>query len=484
MARLKGQLSSIDLRIPFSTRSGGSVHDLRDSLEMDIEWTDSTAKDIVTGTTLSGSFSSVAGPSSYLSGYQPATNCKLSPGRGLHLWASSEFTLSMWINFNNVGLAANIVSADYAPIHVNTDGSSHTASPKFTSAVIVDGSPSVNSTNWRLGFGYAQAGTAPAVSRLLVDTYDNSNYRNFTYARSGLGLFDQGALARQIKAASWHHYVVRHVTRDGGRPGETQLWVDGERRSEWIGTSLNSTLFPPGGGVFSSDDVAFISAASSTQIGPYSESLSHLVPSSSDNVWLSHYSFAQVASWRRRLDDRDIIALYRGGLNGVYSTRSTSIGLPPLAMRAESLLQSRQSVGFPGSRSHLADGFRDTSSIIGARNVYLGSNSIVGRLSTEHTQEITGTVQQSVIDASASPKRYPADESSYFDSIEAADFTMIDGSRASACIRIAIPTLSSSDNWQFAGRADSAMAHNVVGPFTGSMFLSSALRSSDSSPVG
>ena len=63
MARLKGDLTSIDLMVPFSTRPGGRVFDLSKDLHFEIQWDGVNIIERFTGDILNGAgHTSISGP--------------------------------------------------------------------------------------------------------------------------------------------------------------------------------------------------------------------------------------------------------------------------------------------------------------------------------------------------------------------------------------------------------------------------------------
>jgi hypothetical protein len=107
MARLKGDLTSIDLATSFSIKSGGRIFDLSKDLDFEIVWDGSNIVDRFTQDILTGSgHSATAGPTMTAQAFSIASTGSFENLDPNLSWANDEFTLAFWAKFNDVNFAS------------------------------------------------------------------------------------------------------------------------------------------------------------------------------------------------------------------------------------------------------------------------------------------------------------------------------------------------------------------------------------------
>lgn len=469
MARLRGEITTIDLMKPFSVRSGGRVIDLSKDLHFEVQWDGSNVVERFTGDVLGGSgHAEEPGPANHTgstisgSSYFPNLVPNIS-------WANDEFTISFWVKFNDVGF-----TNDYFGVQRQIDfiaARSSSTSKRFSTYL-----KRITGNNVRAYFGYSNTSSPTDLLFNFCDTYDNEfliNKTSFDHSKN-LSYPSEYADERIIPFNSWNHIILRNKVSKNGSLGVCDLWVDGKLRSKYIPVFANAETEKqelsksPGSAVLSEKDLmaggsidAFTRIITDKNVrisSPYPLYL----PRNNDRLYLSNHAFFQIAKWDRLLNEYEIKDLYNGTLNGVYVERKFSMSTPPRKILNNNKIN--ESYG----------PYDDVKTITGEAYSYLGKNQKSSTFSGDENLELGQILESSVIQRNFENKIIDLKTAGFTDSISKDITDCIDGTKASAIIKIDISSIERNDNLQYAGRVDSQFAKTVSNKKF-SMFLSSAL---------
>jgi len=478
MARLRGELTSIDLMKPFSVRSGGRVIDLSRDLHFEIQWDGSNVIERFTGDILGGSgHTSSPGPANHTGATINGSECfsNLIPNIS---WANDNFTISFWVKFIDTGFSPNYDSTvnrqfDYIAVRP-------IISPPITKTIRFSTYLKKNSTGdgLRSYFGLRNFYVAsdPDYTFNFCDTFDNTNLITRSYVEQSVSLNYPSEFANEknIPFGEWTHVVIRNKTRKNGSNGICDVWINGERRSLYLQNYSNESgdkplnRLSPGDGVIGENQllkdgkIIFPILGTASYFAPkYQDFMS----SNNDRLFLANHSYFQLSKWDRILSDEEIIALHKGTLDGVYVERFTSISKPPRKLDLGLILNNNSEGAFD-----------DTKTILGNRASYVGKNSLIDSFDGEESLELSTNLNSIIIQNNLKDGRKSTKEKPFEELLQKSMLNCIDGTTASTAIKIDISSVQRNDNLQYAGRTDSKSAKTLQYATTNySMFLSSAL---------
>ena len=476
MARLKGELASIDLMKPFSIRSGGRVIDLSKNLHFEVQWDGSNVIERFTQDVLNGSGHTDATAPGDNQGFSingTGNFDSLIPNLS---WTNDAFTISFWVNFKDVEFTNN----SYTGIDRQYDfiSSKDIANGKYNFSSLLrkdDTGFNVRAYFGLLNYNFDPPCDSFEFNENFCDTYDNSNIILGQIDQNSLSIekyTSQNATRKDINFNSWNLITIRSAPRKNGSFGICDLWVNGEKRSRYISNFIrpneekSSESLSPGCGVFEESQLIpggkyyGFSDAPLFFYGVYDIEYPDYMSSTDCKLYLSNHEFFQIAKWNRILDEEEIKSIYYGTLNGVYNERFTSISIPPRKKIDENFSTH-------GS-------FSDSLLINDSENAYYGSNKSVLDFNKEINQEMSGTFSAGVLQQNIKIPQAPIIKGIFDDS--SVNFNCIDSTRASSTIKIDISSIARNDNLQIAGRTHSKGALSITAYRTNqfSMLLSSS----------
>ena len=486
MARLKGDIENIDLLTSFSTRAGGRVNSLFEGLHFEIIWNGSAIEERITGDLLDGSgHSSVAGPGNH-TGFSLGSTGKFNSLVPNLSWVNNEFTLSFWVNFQDSGFSTNLKGIDQNLDFICSKTTSPSTKRKFSTCLSKD---SLTTTGLRCYFGIDNSYDAISIRDVrsnFCDTNDNfalTKNPALSHADETNRIYpSETARLGTINLGTWHHIIIRNKLRTHVNDGITDIFVDGKRihlaipRYSNLAGERPIKYSSPGSGVLSEELNrlgANIVLDPDYSLFPLISSFPDYVAASPDRLHLSDHYFYQIAKWDRILNDLEIRDLYQGTIFGVYTERKTSISSPPRKKVNEfSRKITSLNIGFNDSISKSQDAFNDSSAIFGSLNSYLGQNIPTSNYGSEFSYDLTSSLQSSILQREI--KNINHEKSLSFNDTSHDDMVCIDGTRASARLKIPVFSVERDDNMQYAGRTDSRLARRISTEGY-SMFLSSSL---------
>jgi hypothetical protein len=507
MAKFGGSKSILDPRKPFSVEEGGVITDLRARLRSHLVYKSSPVDnvvDLLTGNVMLNVVGADVDAFSIPQLYGSPTSWKLkkstSPEAMITVGetvshARDATTISFWFKNDSSGAPASLNPAQ--PLFTVTDSSILSASPppvsKFTAFSVA------NTGGEELTFGWT---TSSGFSNWYLSTRSTEAITNRSFGYPGNQPFGGDApnanaafVAEQppniLEYGVWHHIVIctsrgNANDRNGNRDpnavnlGYTKVYVNGKLYSRYLGYSEPGSVIKP----YGTSPVEKYGFAQYTQ----------LQSSPNDRLWFPYNAttgnrqFHQFCTWDRILRDDEARALYLGNLQGVYVDTVTSFSAPPRKQRQSAVkIVKNVNIGFADSQGTYAQQpFDDRRGLMGDIRASRGSN---------YPKDIALTpfpfTTENLVDTSADdvlPAKLVLDEvqtvsdsyqaAPYSENIDKDDMGLLDGTQASAIVRIPVPTQYASTSRQVAGRTDSKFARTVTNISAGkcSLFMSSVFK--------
>jgi hypothetical protein len=500
MARLKGELTTIDLLTQFSIRPGGRIFDLSKQLDFEIKWDGSNIVERFTNDVLTGSgHTSCSGPTPAHTGFFVNATGSFDTFRPNLAWTNDEFTIAFWAKFEDVNFVSSSnyeTPRQYDFIAARNTEAVNTFPPinkRFSTFIKKNDA----GTGVRIYFGMlnttflANPPPAPTLWAHVVfnfcDSYDNlgivqnaarnhaeTNYNLYggdgiTTAPESLDTpyhSERAARPIDINFGEWTHFVLRSKTRKNASLGICDLWINGKLRSKYITTFKGSGLedydVPPGAGVLGEKQL--VNGGSIYVPGLADLPYSFYANNSDDKLYISNHNFFQFAKWNRVLGEDEINALYAGTITGVYTERVGSVSIPP-----------RKKINLINQNSYSNDdsAYTDNNTYAGNSSGFYGSNKSLDYFDGEEIQDAIGQLPVEILQRDViinkNHKIGP-----FIDEVNSNLLDCLDGTKASTVIKVNVSSVENNGNLQYAGRTDSASARTISNQIF-SMLLSSSL---------
>jgi len=508
MARFGKTKKVLDPRVAFSLDSGSSIFDLSSGLRVLVNYNSSTLKprDLMIGLDMQDVLTTDISTTSIPELFGSPTGWKTTkvgspnviPGNlpvGNWITHGSEgTTIAFWFKNNAAAPTTSPPISLGNHVFVATSGSlSNFNTAPVNSKFTIYSKDVSGATGEEFAIGWNSSGSP----RHYLSTRSSLTFGNLPYAMGEYGLLSTTMCDSQpvnvMKYGVWHHITIvtkmgktflpSQVQGDSTDYGSTAVYLNGILVNTYVGFSKPGESFKPLG-----------SSLIEKYVPSVIENYSKVAPAADDKLWFpynsatNNRSYYQFSAWNRVLNSDEIYALYAGTVKGVYTDALTSYSAPPRKQRKNpSRIVKTVNLGFDdsqGPKSNLP--FNDNRSLPDYMNVSLGSNVIIPKfginidffgkddpnLRTGISDKVPTRLSTETI--GQLPDEYR--QSPYSERLDKQDFTCAAGTTGQAIIRIPINSVSSSINYQIAGRTDSNLAKTVTTTTQGSLFMSSAFR--------
>lgn len=504
----------LDPRFPFALEPGSSIFDLSSGLKLLIAYNPTTLKprnlmtnldmqDVLSSdisiSTIPAIFGNPVGWRSSKTGSPNIVPGNFPNGQWV-THAAEEMTLSFWFRNNSVAPITSppISLGNHVFVATSNATLNFNVSPpnsKFT--VYSKDVPGAGGEEFAIGWNSSVLAPPSGAPRHYLSTRNALTFKSRPYSAGIEGLLSDDLLPEQpvnvLKYGIWHHIAIvikmgktfLPSKMQGGSTeyGSSAVYVNGDLVNTFIGYTQPGDSFKPWG---------------SSLIEKYNPSLkvsyNDLTQQATDRLWFpynpgtNNRSYYQFSAWNRALNSDEIHALYNGTVRGVHVESVTSVSSPPRKLRVKpSRIVKTVNLGFDdsqGPKSNLP--FNDNRGIPDNMLVALGSNAILpspginmsffAKDDANRRTDIQGKVPTTISREELAVLPDEFSMSPYNERLNKKDIVCADGKEGQAVIRIPIGTVSSSQNYQIAGRTDSKLAMTVSPNISGSCFLSSAFR--------
>jgi len=510
MARFGKFRRMLDPRVPFSLEPGSSIFDLSNGLQVLIAYNQPTMKprEFMTGldmqdvlstdvmiSTIPNLFGNPVGWKTTKTGFPNIVPGNFTVGQWV-THGAEEMSLSFWyrndaaapISSPPISLSNHVfVSTDSTVLNFNA--------PPTRSKFTVFSKDSPGNMGEELAIGWNN--NPPGAPKFYLSTRNALTYKTNPYTIGDEGFMSDDMSADQpetvLKYGVWHHIVITikmgktflpsGIQGGSNEFGSSAVYVDGKLVNTYVGYTKPGDSSKPWGS-------SIVEKYSRTSTADYSK----LAPTKTDRLWFpynpatNNRSYYQYSAWNRVLSPEEVAALYNGCVKGVFVDSTTSYSAPPRKQRVgQSRIVKTINLGFDDSQGPKSSSpYNDNRAIPDYMQVSLGSNAIVpadgvntrffGGVDNNSRTDIREKVPARLAAETLNPLPNEYTQAPYTERLDKKDLACADGTTGMAVVRIPINSVSSSVNFQIAGRTDSKMADTVSTTTVGSLFMSSAFR--------